>query len=165
MCPAAYSSTVANVEAIERALCIRLQRGGLAQVQVPDAGAVGDVAGSFIRAFERTDIAVPVGAVLERLVGQRPANGAITKRHNLVGYSGIDQRLRADDRSGPSGAIDDNGGLGIWCNVTCTKHQFRAGHADRTWDVHGRIFVRPTDIQNLDIRIACDQRGDFFRRQ
>ena len=84
---------------------------------------------------------------------------------HLVGDAGIDQRLGADDRPGAAGAIDDDGGLGIRRDAACAQHQFRAGHADRARDVHGGVFVEPADIENRDIGLARDQRGDFFRRQ
>ena len=45
------------------------------------------------------------------------------------------------------------------------QHQFRAGHADRAGDVHGRIFVEAADIEDGDIGLARDQAGDFVRRQ
>ena len=108
---------------------------------------------------------MPVRAVLERLVGERPADGAVAQRHDLVGDAGIDQRLRADDRSGPAGAIDDDGGVGIGRDVAGAQHQFGAGDAERPRDIHGRIFVRPADIEDRDIRLARDQRADLFRRQ
>ena len=43
------------------------------------------------------------------------------------------------------------------------QHQFGAGHADRARNVHGGVFVEAANIENRDIGLARDQRGDFVR--
>ena len=83
----------------------------------------------------------------------------------LLVTPGIDQRLRADDRAGAAGAIDDDGGLGVRRGAAGAQHQFGAGHADRAGNVHGGVFVEPPDIEDLHIGFAGDQASDLFRAQ
>ena len=104
---------IANIEAVERAVRLRLQRPGFARCQMPDAGTIGDGARPFPGVGGDADLAAPVGAVFERVPRQSPADGAVAQRHHLVGNAGVDQRLGADDRAGAAGAIDDDGGGGI----------------------------------------------------
>jgi len=67
----------AYVEAIERAVGLRLQRVRLFGAEMPDAGAIGDVAGIALRALESAGRAAPVGAMFEFLVCESPADGAV----------------------------------------------------------------------------------------
>ncbi len=152
---------IPNVEPIERAVGLRRECARFRHAQVPNAGAIGHLAGIGLRTLEQADPAAPVRAMLEPLACESPADGAVAQRHHLVGDAGIDQRLGADDRPGAAGAIDDDGGLGIRRGPPGAKHQFRAGHADRAGDVHGCIFVEPPHIQDGDVGFAGDQRGDF----
>ncbi len=156
---------VADVEAIERAIGLRLQDSHFRHADMPDAGPIGDVARIDFRALERADLAALARAVFELPARQRPADGAVAQRHHLVGNTGIDQRLGADDRAGAAGAIDDDGGRGIGRGAAGAQHQFGAGHADRARDVHGRIFVEAPDIEDLNIGFGCDQISDFVRRE
>ena len=55
----------ADVEAIERAASLRLERRHFFQAETPNPGAIGDIAGIGLRPLERADLAAPVGAVLE----------------------------------------------------------------------------------------------------
>ena len=48
---------------------------------MPNAGAIGDVARIGFRALEGADLAAPVGAVLEILLGERPADRPVAQRH------------------------------------------------------------------------------------
>ena len=132
---------------------------------MPNAGAIGDVAGLGFGALERADRAAPVGAMFEILLGEGPADGAVAQRHHLVGDAGIDQRLGADDRAGAAGAIDDDGGRGIGRRAAGAQHEFGAGHADRAGDVHGGVFVEAADIEDGDIGLARDQGRDFVGGQ
>src|SRR5258708_27024058 len=54
-----------NVEAIERAVGLRLERDHLFRADTANAGAIGNVAGIGFRALEQADAAAPVGAMLE----------------------------------------------------------------------------------------------------
>ena len=153
----------ADVEAVQRAAGLRLQRLHLLHADVPDTGAVGNVARIGFRALEGADLAAPVGAVLEVLASQGPADRPVAQRHHPVGDAGIDQRLGADDRAGAAGAIDDDRGLGIRRGAAGAQHQLRTGHADGAGDVHGGVFVETPDIEDFDVGVAFDQRRDFFR--
>jgi len=99
------------------------------------------------------------------LLCQSPADRSVPQRQHLVGDAGIDQRLGADDRPGAAGAIHDDRRLRIRRNAARAQHQFRAGHADGAGYVHGRIFVEPPDIQNRDIGLSRNQRGDLVGGQ
>jgi hypothetical protein len=132
---------------------------------MPNAGAKGHFAGIGFRALKESDAAAPVGAMLEIVFGDDPADRPVSQRHHLVGDAGIDERLGTDDRSGAPSAIHDDGRLGIGRYASRAQHQFGAGHADGAGDVHGRIFVEPPDIENRDIGSSRNQRGDVVRRQ
>src|SRR5881394_1054428 len=41
-----------------------------------------------------------------------------------------------------------DGGVRIRRGAAGAQHQFGAGHADRARDVHGRVFVKPPDIED-----------------
>ena len=132
---------------------------------MPDAGAIGDVAGLGLRALEQSDAAAPVGTMLEIPVCERPADRAVAQRHHLVGDAGVDQRLGADDRAGAAGAIDDNGGLRIRRSAARAQHQLGARYADRARDVHGGVFVEAADIEDLNVGAISDQGADFLGGQ
>ena len=124
---------------------------------MPNAGAIGDVAGVALRAVEHADVAAPVRAVFEFVLGESPADRAVSQRHYLVRNAGVDERLGADDRPGASGAIHDDRCIGIRRGASGAKHEFRAGHADRAGNVHGRVLVEPPDIEDRDVGVARDQ--------
>src|SRR6202040_1889412 len=88
----------ANVEAIERAIALRLQRIRFLRADMANAGAIGDLAGIGFRALEGADAAAPVGAMLEVLLCEGPADRPVSERQHSVGDAGVDQRLGADDR-------------------------------------------------------------------
>ena len=156
---------VAHVEAIERAMCIGLERGHLARAEMPDAGAIGDVARIVHGALEQADAAAARRAVFEVMPGERPAHRAVAQRAHLVGQARIDQGLRADDRTRAAGAVDDDGGVRIGRGVACAQHQLRAGHAERARNIHGRIFIETADIEDGDVGLALDQRSDLIRAE
>jgi hypothetical protein len=103
--------------------------------------------------------------MFEVMPGERPAHGAVAQRAHLVGQARIDQGLRADDRTGAAGAIDDDGGARIGRRVARAQHQLRTGHAERAWNVHGRIFIEAADIEDGDIGLALDQGRDLVRAE
>src|SRR5258708_20910684 len=103
----------ANIEAIQRAVPLPLERHRLFDANMANAGAIGNFAGFCPRALERADLTAPVSTMLEVLACKSPADRPVSERQHLVGDAGVDQRLGADDRSGATGAIHDDGRLGI----------------------------------------------------
>src|SRR5438067_13847288 len=85
----------AHIEAIERTIGLRLQRRHLRKTDVADAGAIGAVARIGLTARDGADLAAPVGAMLEILLGQSPSDRSVAQRQYLVGYAGICQLLGA----------------------------------------------------------------------
>jgi hypothetical protein len=162
MWPGRIILTGANVEAIERAVTLPLERHRFLRADMPDAGAIGNFTGIGFGSLEEADPAAPVSTMLEVLACESPADRPVPQRQHLVGGTGVDERLGADDRSGATGAIDDDHRLGIRRNAARAEHQFRAGHADGAGYVHGGIFVEPPNVQDRDIGFARNQPCDFF---
>src|SRR5260221_4373052 len=83
----------ANVEAIERAVTLRLKCHCFVGTEVPNAGTIGNFTGIGFRALEQADIATPGSAMLEMLVRECPIDRPVSQRHHLVLNTGVDQRL------------------------------------------------------------------------
>ena len=113
----------------------------------------------------QADRTAPDGTMFEILLCQCPADGAVAQRHHLVGNTGINQRLGADDRAGAPRTIDDNRGFGIRRGAARTQHQLGARHADRARDIHGRVFVEPADVEDLNVGTISNQGADLLGGQ
>ena len=165
MWPVGIFGLVANVEAVKRAVPLHLKRRIVFHVDTTNAGAIGDIPRIGIGALKRSDCAAPGRAVFERVLGQRPPDGAVAQRNDLVGDAGVDQRLRADDRAGAAGAVHDNGRLAIRRGLAGAQDQLGAGHADRARNVHGCVFVETPDVEDGNVGAGRYQRGDVVGRQ
>lgn len=77
------------------------------------ASAIGNGAGLArgltLRGFAGVAIAAAL-PMLQRMTGQRPANGAVAQREYRITNTGIDQRLRANNAARASGAIHNHRG-------------------------------------------------------
>lgn len=104
-------------------------------------------------------------AVFQRLPGQGPADGAVAQGGHRVGDAGVDQGLGADDAAGASGAVDDNAGCRVRCQLAGAQHQLRPRHADATGNAHGLVFVETPGVEHHHVSLAVEQGLDFFRRQ
>src|SRR5260370_30551395 len=95
----------ANVEAIERAVGLPLERDRFFRADMSNAGTIGNVAGIGLRALEQADPAAPVSAMLQVVCCESPADLPSAQPHPLVRDTGIDERLGSDDRPGAPRAI------------------------------------------------------------
>ena len=106
-----------------------------------------------------------VGAAVERQAGQGPADGAVAQREYRVGDTGIDQRLRADDRPRASGAVHHDHRARIGRRIAHAQGQFATGHAAPGRDAHGRIFLGAARVEDDKVLARLQAPVQLGRRQ
>ena len=106
-----------------------------------------------------------VDAVVQHLIGQQPADGAIAQRRHRVGNAGIHERLRADDAARAPGTVDDDLRGRVRRQFTDAQHKLRPRHAGRSGDAHGLEFVIAARIDDHHVALGIEQRLDFLRAE
>ena len=96
------------------------------------------------------------GAVDHLVARQVPSLCAVFQRHNLVGKTGVDQRLRPDNAASAATAVDDDQGVRRWDQVGKTIHQFRPRHTNGPWDAIAVIFLVGAAVEDYHILAAVD---------
>ena len=158
----------AHVELVDRAVR-GLQFGNVSQRNTRHVGAFSHGAriGLCLRAcFDRHLLQVTTaGAMVEHLIGQQPADGAIAQCRHRVGDAGIHERLRADDAARASRAIDDDLRGRVRCQLADAQHQLGTRHARRRGDAHGLKLFIAARIDDHHVAPGIKQRLDFLRAE
>ena len=93
-----------------------------------------------------------------------PAHGSVFQGHDLVGNTGVDQRLRADDRTRPPGAIDHDGSVRIGRQVVHAIGQLRPRAIDARGDIHLHVFGHGPGVENDHFLAPVHHGLDLFGR-
>ena len=97
-----------------------------------------------------------------------PAHGAVFQRHDPIRQTGIDQRLRADDRARAPGAVHHDQRIRVCCECGYPVDQLGSRTIECTGNVHHRVFAHRPGIDHQDVLTGiqlCLQigRGDARR--
>ena len=105
----------------------------------------------------------PARAAFERKTRQRPAHRAVFQSDNSIRRAGVDQRLGADNRARPSGAVHDDERFRVGREVADAAHEFGPRRADGAGNVHAAIFVERAAVDDRGAPPGGKRGGEFGR--
>ena len=90
-----------------------------------------------------------------------PANGPVAQGMDGMGHADIAQGLRADNGTGPSRAVDDDGGARIGHEVADAIGEFGVGTVDPARDAELPVLVPGPAVEHDDIVASIDHAPDL----